>query len=168
MSLHQDWLDLTESQTDKTFPDFWKKYCDAEARIYSEILKRPDEAVTGTVKELYEQFDVEPALFLGFIDGINDSLTVQIDDLEKLTEDSELNLKIDIQKLYYNMHKADADHLYKLSVWEEVLPEEERLRIEKEYKQSKTIRKEKTPGRNDPCPCGSGLKYKKCCGKAEN
>ena len=21
------------------------------------------------------------------------------------------------------------------------------------------------PGRNDPCPCGSGLKYKKCCGK---
>lgn len=23
--------------------------------------------------------------------------------------------------------------------------------------------KEKRPGRNDPCPCGSGLKYKKCC-----
>jgi len=20
------------------------------------------------------------------------------------------------------------------------------------------------PGRNDPCPCGSGKKYKKCCG----
>jgi len=24
-------------------------------------------------------------------------------------------------------------------------------------------RKSPTPGRNDPCPCGSGLKYKKCC-----
>ncbi|HOQ80169.1 MAG TPA: SEC-C metal-binding domain-containing protein, partial [Candidatus Cloacimonadota bacterium] len=23
-------------------------------------------------------------------------------------------------------------------------------------------------GRNDPCPCGSGLKYKKCCGKMES
>jgi uncharacterized protein len=23
----------------------------------------------------------------------------------------------------------------------------------------------KKPGRNDPCPCGSGLKYKRCCGK---
>ncbi|HNI57821.1 MAG TPA: SEC-C metal-binding domain-containing protein [Elusimicrobiota bacterium] len=23
----------------------------------------------------------------------------------------------------------------------------------------------KTIGRNDPCPCGSGKKYKKCCGK---
>ncbi len=29
-----------------------------------------------------------------------------------------------------------------------------------------TIRsEEKTVGRNDPCPCGSGKKYKKCCGK---
>ena len=27
-----------------------------------------------------------------------------------------------------------------------------------------TIRKEKKVGPNDPCPCGSGLKYKKCCG----
>ena len=24
---------------------------------------------------------------------------------------------------------------------------------------------EKKPGRNEPCPCGSGKKYKKCCGK---
>ncbi|MGN0173329.1 MAG: preprotein translocase subunit SecA [Acutalibacteraceae bacterium] len=29
------------------------------------------------------------------------------------------------------------------------------------------IRKEKKPGRNDPCPCGSGQKYKKCCGRYE-
>lgn len=27
-----------------------------------------------------------------------------------------------------------------------------------------TVRKEATPGRNDPCPCGSGKKYKKCHG----
>ncbi len=25
------------------------------------------------------------------------------------------------------------------------------------------VRKDKKPGPNDPCPCGSGLKYKKCC-----
>jgi preprotein translocase subunit SecA len=40
---------------------------------------------------------------------------------------------------------------------------------EKELKQEQqgkveTIVKEKEPGRNDPCPCGSGKKYKKCCG----
>jgi peptide deformylase len=33
------------------------------------------------------------------------------------------------------------------------------LNIDKEYKH------EKLPGRNEPCPCGSGKKYKKCCGK---
>jgi SWIM/SEC-C metal-binding protein len=27
----------------------------------------------------------------------------------------------------------------------------------------KTTRFEKKPNRNDPCPCGSGKKYKKCC-----
>ena len=30
-----------------------------------------------------------------------------------------------------------------------------------------TIRKKDKVGRNDPCPCGSGKKYKKCCGKDE-
>ena len=29
----------------------------------------------------------------------------------------------------------------------------------------KPFRREKKIGRNSPCPCGSGLKYKKCCGK---
>ncbi len=27
------------------------------------------------------------------------------------------------------------------------------------------IRAPDTPGRNDPCPCGSGKKYKRCCGR---
>ena len=34
---------------------------------------------------------------------------------------------------------------------------------EREHKQE-TVRKGETIGRNDPCPCGSGKKYKKCCG----
>ncbi|MDD2498968.1 MAG: SEC-C metal-binding domain-containing protein, partial [Desulfitobacteriaceae bacterium] len=29
----------------------------------------------------------------------------------------------------------------------------------------KPVRKHKQVGRNDPCPCGSGKKYKKCCGR---
>ncbi len=35
---------------------------------------------------------------------------------------------------------------------------------EQEYGVVKPIVKEKEPGRNDLCPCGSGKKYKKCCG----
>ncbi len=36
-----------------------------------------------------------------------------------------------------------------------------------ETAQKQPVRKQKKPGRNDPCPCGSGLKYKKCCGRNE-
>ena len=33
--------------------------------------------------------------------------------------------------------------------------------------QPKTVKRQAAKvGRNDPCPCGSGKKYKKCCGKA--
>ena len=35
----------------------------------------------------------------------------------------------------------------------------------KEEKLSGTVVKEKKIGRNDPCPCGSGKKYKHCCGR---
>ena len=32
-------------------------------------------------------------------------------------------------------------------------------------KNKTVVNKEKKVGRNDPCPCGSGKKYKKCCGR---
>jgi preprotein translocase subunit SecA len=35
----------------------------------------------------------------------------------------------------------------------------------REQQRTAPIRVEKTVGRNDPCPCGSGKKYKACCGK---
>ena len=37
-----------------------------------------------------------------------------------------------------------------------------------EVKRRPVVRKTQKPGRNDPCPCGSGKKYKKCCGLNEN
>ena len=36
-----------------------------------------------------------------------------------------------------------------------------------ENRQTGPIKAAKTPGRNDPCPCGSGKKYKNCCGKTQ-
>ena len=32
-------------------------------------------------------------------------------------------------------------------------------------RQPKRVKPSERIGRNDPCPCGSGLKYKNCCGK---
>lgn len=38
--------------------------------------------------------------------------------------------------------------------------------VEEANRRNEPIVKGKQPGRNDPCPCGSGLKYKKCCAVA--
>ena len=86
-------------------------------------------------------------------------------DLEAVTEDSDLEFDIDYEKLYFNMLKADADYLYTLEEWLNVFDEDKLRSIVKDYRRSKIVHVEKKPGRNDPCPCGSGKKYKNCCGR---
>ena len=46
-------------------------------------------------------------------------------------------------------------------------PAEARMAGDGPRQPRKLLRVEKV-GRNDPCPCGSGLKYKNCHGKAQN
>jgi uncharacterized protein YecA (UPF0149 family) len=64
------------------------------------------------------------------------------------------------------MHKAKASWLYELPEWEAILTEEKRREIAKAYRISGIyVHEGARLGRNDPCPCGSGKKYKNCCGK---
>lgn len=42
---------------------------------------------------------------------------------------------------------------------------QERIDVMKETRVQQVIRKGPKIHRNDPCPCGSGKKYKKCCGQ---
>ena len=60
---------------------------------------------------------------------------------------------------------AKAEWLYTLPQWDGIFSKAKRDELYKIQKSSKTIIKAPKVGRNDPCPCGSGLKYKKCCGK---
>lgn len=164
MSLYQDWKDLMESQTEETFEAFWKEYSETETKIYKYILSNHQDHLTGTVAELVEKFECNKTIFVGFLDGINSSLNVEID-LNGVTDYYAVDLDIDFEKLYFNMLAAEADYLYTLVEWEQVLTEDKILSIIKDFKKSKIVHVEKKPGRNDPCPCGSGKKYKKCCGK---
>jgi len=116
----------------------------------------------GRLGDLAEKFSMDPVVFTGFLDGINTSLTSELD-LDALDEDTVLSSEIDFEKLYWNMHEAKADWLYNLKEWSGILSEEKRNEITKEFRLSKMAVSNKV-GRNDPCPCGSGKKYKKCCG----
>ena len=143
---------------------FWANYFNIEKGIYEQLLSNPDEVVTGTVKELAEKYGQEVLTMIGFLDGINESLLIEID-LDTVEEDTVVSLAFDKERLYKNMVAAKADWLYELPQWKEIFSEEELKKFYKEQKESTTIRKPKKIGRNDPCPCGSGKKYKKCCGR---
>ena len=163
MSLYSDWKALIDNQTDDTFQTFWKEYSGAEKAIYAGLLSHVPVVMSGVVKDLAESYHARVPIFMGFLDGINTSLRTPLE-LESVTEDTDIYLDVDTELLYHNMLEAKADYLYGLPQWDAVLSEETRAEIEKKYKRSKTVVKEQLPGRNDPCPCGSGKKYKKCCG----
>ncbi len=164
MSLYKQWEDLAAKQRAQAEYDaFWKDYFESEKENYEYILEHHTEKFTGKLKELGEKFHMDPVVFTGFLDGINTSLVQELN-LEELNEDSDVSLDIDFEKLYFNMLDARAEWLYGLPQWEGVLSAERRQQITKEFKQSQIVVSKKV-GRNEPCPCGSGKKYKKCCGQ---
>lgn len=166
MALLKQWQKVAyDQQEDKNkLQRFWASYFQTEKEIYAQLLKNPEEVVKGTVKELADKYGVSVMTMTGFLDGINDSL-IEKNPIEEMEEDTVVNLGFDKALLYKNMVAADADWLYNLEEWNAIFDEETRKELYKEQKRSTTIVKEAKVYPNDPCPCGSGKKYKKCCGK---
>lgn len=165
MSLFTEWRSLSEnhaSQEDEI--KFWEEYLKIETTIYNEILNNKMEVVEGTVTELASKFNTSNEYIMGFLDGISESLQEEIE-LESIEADTKVSVKIDFEKLYYNMVAVEAHWLHSLSGWDGILSEDKRKELTKAFKNSKTVVKEEKVRRNDVCPCGSGKKYKKCCGK---
>jgi uncharacterized protein len=53
-----------------------------------------------------------------------------------------------------------------MNVWRELLDEGYPLPAIMQWLAQEQTREPQIIGRNDPCPCGSGKKYKKCCDKS--
>ena len=165
-TLLENWRNLAYGNglDDKQREQLWTGYLTIEKGIYEQLLTDPDTEVKGTVKELAEKYGQSVMTMTGFLDGINDSL-VEPNPIEEMEEDTVVSLKFDKEKLYKNMVDAKADWLYELPQWKEIFSEEKLHQLYLEQKKSGTIVKGPKIGRNDPCPCGSGKKYKQCCGK---
>ena len=166
MTLLEKWRESAydESLGQEKLQKIWGEYFQKEKNIYALLLKNPDEVVKGTVKELADKFGIDTVSMAGFLDGINDSL-VEKNPIEELEEDTVVNLGFDKALLYKNMVAAEADWLYNLEEWKDIFDEDTRKALYKEQKSSSTIVKGAKIYPNDPCPCGSGKKYKRCCGR---
>ena len=166
MALLQEWKKIAYDETkDKgAIQSFWANYFNLEKGVYEKLLTEPDVEVKGTVKELAEKYNLSVMEMTGFLDGINDSL-VTPNPIEEMEEDTIVSLLFDKARLYKNMVDAKADWLYELPQWKEIFDDATRKELYLEQKKSGTVVKGPKIGRNDPCPCGSGKKYKQCCGK---
>ena len=162
--LLETWREIAynQQQTQEQYDQFWGAYFAQEVEVYKDLLKNHGTVVSGTVEELAKKYNMEVLTMVGFLDGINESLKTP-NNLEELTETREVSLDYDDQLLYKNMVEAKADWLYGLEEWNDILDADKQKKLYKEQKLSGTVFKDKKIGRNDPCPCGSGKKYKYCC-----
>ena len=142
----------------------WDDYFAKEKEIYAELLKDPDKEVKGSVKALAETFGISVMYMTAFLDGIQESLK-EPNPIETMEEDTEVSLAFDKEMLFKNMVDAKAQWLYTLPEWNDIFDEEKQKDLIREARTMGTVKKPKKIYPNDPCPCGSGKKYKKCCGK---
>ncbi len=163
MSLYENWLRASYDKDGRSIKSVWDEYVPKEQVIYEKILGEKLTEMTFKISELALDYGMSHEQIVGFVDGINDSLETpyKIDELEA---DSVVELKINFERLYKKMVEYKAEHLYTLPQWDGIFTPEKRKELFMEQKHSKTVVNTNKTGRNEPCPCGSGKKFKKCCG----
>lgn len=172
MSYYETWMDRSENAVNQQiYVQYINNYYAMEKNAYEKILSaypENSEFLKGKAVVLSRKlgFDADTMdVFLGFLDGIKSSLkNGDALELETVDDETEIDLDIDYEKLYYNMRDAKAQWLFKLPAWKHILSDNQIADITREYRDA-NIAHAQNIGRNDPCPCGSGKKYKKCCGK---
>ncbi len=167
MALLEAWRKVaydTQGQDRNKLQQMWNEYFALEKGVYEQLLTNPEEEVRGTVEELADKYDLSLMYMTAFLDGINESL-VEPNPIEEMEKDTPVNPVFDKEKLFRNMVDAKADWLYTLPQWEKIYDQETRDHMIREVKNSNTYRRETKIYPNDPCPCGSGKKYKKCHGR---
>ncbi len=135
---------------------------------WKENLRELDELRTSVQNATYEQKDplviykVESSnLFMAMIDDCNRKITsilmraqIPVQDPDKIRR-AEKPRRADYSRM--SASKQDVGSALQRNAAAD--------RDTRERQVTAPIRAEKTVGRNDPCPCGSGKKYKNCCGR---
>lgn len=86
-------------------------------------------------------------------------------------KDPLIEYKFESYEMFQNMistiQEDTVRYLFRVNLVREAKPAQQRKTVENRYAEEgpkKPVKNESKVGRNDPCPCGSGKKYKKCCG----
>ena len=110
MTLLEEWraAAYNENAAQSELQKLWAAYFQQEKDIYAQLLKNPDEVVTGTVKELADRYGVTVMTMTGFLDGINECLKEQ-NPIEEMDENTQVNLGFD-KALARSIRNAAAEN----------------------------------------------------------
>ncbi|MDD3653542.1 MAG: preprotein translocase subunit SecA [Desulfotomaculaceae bacterium] len=150
--------------------------------LQSFLIERSREMYQSREQELGSDMmrEIERAVLLRIVD---EKWMDHLDAMDQLREgiglraygqkDPLVEYKFEGYEMFQNMVNTIQEevvrYIFRVNV---VQPEQQQKRVvvENRYAEEgpkKPLRRENKIGRNDPCPCGSGKKYKKCCGRAE-
>jgi len=150
--------------------------------LQSFLIERSNEMYEAREQELGGEMmrEIERVVMLRIVD---EKWMDHLDAMDQLREgiglraygqkDPLVEYKFEGYEMFQNMIDSIQDdvvrHIFRVNV---VRPEQQQKRqvVENRYAEEgpkQPVRRENKVGRNDPCPCGSGKKYKKCCGRAE-
>jgi len=150
--------------------------------LQSFLVERSKEMYEAREQELGEEMmrEIERVVMLRIVD---EKWMDHLDAMDQLREgiglraygqkDPLVEYKFEGYEMFQNMIDSIQDdvvrYIFRVNV---VQPEQRQKRqvVENRYAEEgpkQPVRRENKIGRNDPCPCGSGKKYKKCCGRAE-
>ena len=151
-----------EEVIDKLSKTVIEEYEDKIKEIPPEITNEFEKVVTLQVLDNYWMEHINTMSHLR--EGIHLRGYAQEDPLRAYTMEGFDLFDAMLQKIY----KDVSIFLLKAEVRQNIerkAPSKKQITNEKEEGVKKTPKKSQKIGRNDPCPCGSGKKYKQCCGK---
>jgi hypothetical protein len=164
MRVHDAWKRIALDPQGQPVKHVWDEYLAVEKSVYQKILREKITRIEGSAVEIGAQYGFTTVQAAAFLDGIHECVD-GIPDIEDLEDDTPVAFDIDYERLFKQMVEYKAEALYKLPEWNGIFTPEQQKQFYSEQKKSHTIvRNENKIGRNEPCPCGSGKKYKKCCG----
>ncbi len=173
-------IKITSDEVDKHFPSDESLYEAVEKLVFDKLKQKQDEYGSETMEELEKYF------ILTSLDSHWKEHLLAIDHLKEgiglrgyAQKDPLVEYKKEAHALFMemllNFRRDTVTKLFNV----QLVKKEEIPDIEEENKKIKglvfgggnqsrePVKKKSKVGRNDPCPCGSGKKYKKCCGAKE-
>lgn len=138
----------------QTLDQYWKEHLAAMDHLRQGIHLRGYAQKNPTQEFKRESFD----LFTQMMSKVKYEVVATLSKLELATEE-----QLAMQQ-QYQMKTAPELH-YQHGEMSVMQPQDEEVAEKGEEPQKPFIRNERKVGRNEPCPCGSGKKYKQCHGK---